>query len=95
MKLLSFNFFNTFSTLNELVTAVNEFANDQEYAVIKKRTKNSKKEVLRKAVLKCDKDENSKSQEFEKRETSTRACECSFEVVATLESRSRSELSED
>jgi biopolymer transport protein ExbB/TolQ len=86
MKLLSSSFSHTFVTLNELVSAVNEFADDQEYAIVKKRIKNSKKEVLRKVVLRCDKDENFKSQEFEKRKTSTRACECSFEVVTTLES---------
>ncbi len=88
MKLLSLNFSHTFFSLNELVAAVNEFVDDQKYAVVKKRIKNSKKDVLRKVVLRCDKDENFKSQKFEKRKTSTRACECSFEVIATLESES-------
>jgi hypothetical protein len=91
MKLLSSNFFHIFFTLNDLITAVNEFADDQDYVVVKKRIKNNKKEVLRKVVLRCDRDENLKSQEFEKRETSTRACDCSFEVVVTLESKSESE----
>jgi hypothetical protein len=86
MELLSSSFSHTFVTLDELVSAVNEFADDQEYAVVKKRIKNSKKEVLRKVVLRCDKDENLKPQGFEKRETSIRACECSFEAVTTLES---------
>jgi hypothetical protein len=68
------------------MTAVNEFVEDQEYVVVKKRTKNSKKDVLKKVVLRCDRDENSKSQEFGKRETSTRACECLFEAVVTFNS---------
>jgi hypothetical protein len=91
MELLPPNFSHIFSTLNDLITAVNEFAGDQGYAVVKKRIKNSKKGVLRKAVLRCDRGENPKPQEFGKRETSTRACDCSFEAVATLESGSGSE----
>jgi hypothetical protein len=42
-------------------------------------------------ILKCDKDENFKSQEFEKRETSTRVCEYSFEIIATFESKSKNQ----
>jgi hypothetical protein len=75
---------NSFLILNNLVRAVNEFADSQEYAIIKKRTKLSKKKVLRKTMLKCDKEENDKLQEYEKRIISTRQCDCSFEVVATL-----------
>jgi hypothetical protein len=74
----------SFLTLNDLVRAVNEFAGSQGYAVIKKRTKLSKKGVLRKAVLKCDKEGNGKLQEYGKRVISTRQCDCSFEAVATL-----------
>jgi hypothetical protein len=53
MKLLSFDIviMNSYLNLNDLVCAVNEFADSQEYAINKKRTKVNKKKILRKAVL--------------------------------------------
>jgi hypothetical protein len=86
MKLLSSDIvvMNSYFNLNNLVCAVNEFADSQEYAITKKRTKVSKKKILRKAVLKCDKRKENKLKEFNKRETSTRQCDCSFEAVAIL-----------
>ncbi len=86
-ELLFSNLFNSFLTLDETIIAVNQFADTQEYAVIKKRTKINKKEVIRKITFICDKDEKMKSQKFEKRKTSTRACECSFETMIILKSR--------
>ncbi len=88
MKFLSSNFSHIFFTLHDLFAVVNKFASDQKYVVIKKRIKNNKKEVFRKDVFACDKDENLKSQEFQKRKTSNRACECLFEVVVTLNTES-------
>ncbi len=44
----------SYATLEELISAVNVFAATQGYAVVKKRTKKSKKDLLRKAVLMCD-----------------------------------------
>jgi hypothetical protein len=84
MKLLSLDIVDFYSTLDELIVTINQHASKQKYAVIKKRMKKSKKEILRKAVLRCDKDKIAKSQEFNKRETSTRLCECSFETIVTL-----------
>jgi hypothetical protein len=75
---------NSFYTLDDLVRVINEFADSQEYAIIKKRTKLSKKEILRKTMLKCDKEENNKLQEYKKRVIFTRQCDCSFEAVAIL-----------
>jgi hypothetical protein len=71
IKLQSLNVIalDSYSTLNELVREVNEFADFQEYVVIKKRTKINKKSVIRKAILKCDKEENEKTKEYDKRET--------------------------
>jgi hypothetical protein len=54
MKFLSSNFFHTFFTLTNLMTVVNKFVEDQEYFVVKKRTKNNKKDVFRKVVFRCD-----------------------------------------
>jgi hypothetical protein len=85
-KMLFSNLIKFYFTLDDLVTAINEFVDSQEYVVVKKRIKISKKEVLRKAVLKCDKDEKHEYEKFEKRETFNRRCECSFEIVATLKS---------
>jgi hypothetical protein len=51
MKFLSLDIINVYSTLDELIVAINQHANKQEYAVIKKRTKKNKKEILKKAVL--------------------------------------------
>jgi hypothetical protein len=85
--LLSSNLSNPFLTLDETLVVVNQFAGTQEYAVIKKRIKINKKEVIRKIILMCDKNEKMRSQDFEKRKTSTRACECFFETMITLESR--------
>jgi hypothetical protein len=85
MKLLSSDLSDLYSTLNDLIVALNEFADSQKYALIKKRTKINNKEVIRKTVFKCDRDENFKSQNFERRKTFTRSCECSFEVFVTLQ----------
>jgi hypothetical protein len=85
MKLLPSHLSDSYSTLNDLVVVINEWVGSQEYAVIKKRTKINKKEVVRKAIFRCDRGGDLKPQKFEKRETSTRSCDCSFEVVVTLE----------
>jgi hypothetical protein len=84
MKLLSFDLSDHYSNLNSLLTTLNQFVETQKYDVIKKKTKKFVKEVLRKAVLRCDKDRNSKTQKFERREISIRLSECSFDAVVTL-----------
>jgi hypothetical protein len=70
--------------VNELFLALNEFAEAREYEVIKKRSKKIKKEVLKKVMMRCDKERDSTSQEFEKRDTTIRSTECSFEVIVRL-----------
>lgn len=44
----------SYAILEELILAVNVFAAIQGYAIIKRRTKKSKKGVLQKAVLICN-----------------------------------------
>jgi hypothetical protein len=83
-NLLSSNLFDFYFILDDLVAAINEFADSQEYVVIKKRTKISKKKVSQKATLRCDKNEKHKYENFEKRQTFNRQCECSFEIVIIL-----------
>jgi hypothetical protein len=85
MKLLSSDIVEFFSAFNDFMTAINEFASDQKYAIVKKRIKINKKEVLRKAILKCDKERNDKLQEFERRKTFNQSCECSFEAIIILQ----------
>ncbi len=65
MSLLSSNLFDLYSTLDDFISAVNEFAGSQEYVVVKKRIKINKKEVLRKTILRCDTDEKHKYERFE------------------------------
>ncbi len=85
--LLSSNLSNSFFILDETFVVVNQFADTQEYVVIKKRIKINKKEVIRKVILMCDKSEKMRFQDFEKRKTLTRACECLFETMIILESK--------
>jgi hypothetical protein len=84
MKLKPLDLPLSYSTLNALLLAVNDFAEDQGYEVIKKSTKKIKKGVLNKAVLRCDKGRDFKPQKYERRETSVRSSECSFDVVVKL-----------
>ncbi len=87
MSLLFSNLFDFYFTLDDLIVTINEFVDSQEYVVVKKRIKINKKKVLRKAILRCDKDEKHKYEKFEKRETFSRQCECSFEIVIFLKDR--------
>ncbi len=48
------NLSDNYASLDVLLQAVNTFASSQSYAVVKRRTKVSKKGILRKAVLICD-----------------------------------------
>jgi hypothetical protein len=85
MKLLSLDLLDVYFTLDALILAVNIFVDSQDYALIKKRIKINKKKVIRKVMFRCDKEKNLKSQEFEKRDTSSRFCLCSFEVIDTYQ----------
>lgn len=51
-----------YSSLDELMIAVNQFAGDQGYAIVMKRTKRSMKGVLREATLACDRGKKNKPQ---------------------------------
>jgi hypothetical protein len=84
MKLLFSDLSNHYLILNALLLVINIFVESQEFEVVKKRIKRSSKKVLRKAMLRSDKDRDSKTQEFETRETSIRSIECSFDLVITL-----------
>ncbi len=85
-EMLLSNLIEFYLTLDDLVTAINEFVGSQEYVVVKKRIKISKKEVLRK-------DRSSESQN-KKSDTSTRRDSSGFEFTETEFSQRVDEQSE-
>ena len=71
--------------LNSLIKSVNEFAGAQGYAVVKKRTQVSKKGVLRKAVLMCDRGGNYEAKGHGiRRGNTTIKTDCPFQAIASL-----------
>lgn len=85
MDLLPPEFSHAFPTLDDVHVAINLFAASQGYAIVKKRTRKSKKGVLRKAVFQCDKSGSYKPQGPANRPTSSRMCKCPFQALTTLE----------
>ncbi len=72
----------SYATLEELISAVNVFAATQGYAVVKKRTKKSKKSVLQKVILMCDRSKAYVDEKRFARDTTSRKCDCLFDAVA-------------
>ncbi len=86
MELQPSNLLNRFyPSLDELIIALNAFASLQGYAIVKRRTKTSKKGVLRKAVLMCDRGKEHIDKSRGKRDTSSRKTNCPFDMIAVLE----------
>ena len=75
-----------FSSLEDLLLAVNQHAFTQGYAVTTKRTKKSKKLEIRKVWLRCDRGSVYKSKGYDKRQFSTRQVECSFSLTVVRDS---------
>ncbi len=75
----------SYATLEELISAVNVFATTKGYAVVKKRTKKSKKGVLQKAVLIFDRSKAYVDEGRFARDTTSRKCDCPFDAVALNE----------
>ena len=72
----------SYESLEELLSAVNQWAAGQGYAIIIQRTKKSKLGVVRKAWLRCDKGGKFVAKGHGKRSTSTRQTVCPFEIIA-------------
>lgn len=85
MQLLPLELPNPLPHFDDVYFAANSFAASQGYALVKKRTKKSKKGIFRKRVVICDKGNSYKPAGTEKRESSNRSCECPFEAVITLQ----------
>ena len=75
----------SYESLSDLVSAINAHAAAQGYAVVIKRSKKSKKGLVRKAWLICDKSRRERNQGHGRRQTSSRKTDCPFEVVAVLD----------
>ena len=73
-----------YNSLDELIAAINIHAAKQDYAMIIKRTKKNKKNLIRKTWIICDKSRKARDKKHEKRQKSSRKTECSFEIVAVL-----------
>ena len=79
------NFPDKYASLDNLIQAINTFASSQGYAVVKRRTKVSKKGVLRKGVLMCNQSKEYHTESWSKRETASRKTGCPFDALAVLE----------
>ena len=74
-----------YTTLSELIDAINEHVETEEYAIVKVRTKTFKKEIVKKCVLKCDRKNDSKDNyATDKRFDSFRLIDCQFAATALL-----------
>ena len=74
-----------YTTLFELIDAINEHVEAEKYAIVKVRTKTFKKEVVKKCVFKCDREKNSKDNHAtNKRFDFSRLIDCQFAATALL-----------
>jgi len=73
------------TSIDLLVPELNQHAATQGYAVVKGRSKVSKRGVRMKYWINCDRGGEAKSKGRGYRNTSSRLCECPFEAIAKLE----------
>ncbi len=85
MELLPSQLEDGYPSLDDIMQAINSFAFLQGYAIVKRRTKTSKKEIVRKVVLMCDHSKVYTTEHWCKRDTSTRKTNCPFDVVAIIQ----------
>jgi len=74
-----------YSSLDVLIEIINKHARIEGYAIVKDRSKRSKKGVMMKAFVKCDVYDETKFVNNERRLTSSRKKNCEFIVIAKLE----------
>ena len=66
--------------------AFNDHVDSQEYAMIKTRIKESKKEILRKCVFRCDRNKKANNDEIDKLfHVSSKLIDCLFSAVTLLQ----------
>lgn len=74
-----------YSSLDVLIEVMNKHARTEDYAVVKDRTKRSKKSVMMKTFVKCDACGEAKFVGNGRRLTSSRKKDCEFTIIAKLE----------
>lgn len=84
MDLQSSDFPNKYSFFNNLIQAINTFASLQGYGIVKKRTKVSKKRVLKKAILIYNQSKKYHTRNWYKKETIIRKIDCFFDALIIL-----------
>ncbi len=85
MELQSFIIFQaSYTTLKKLISAINIFATLQGYAIVKRRTKKSKKRVLRKAVLICNRNKIHIDERKFAIDITSRKSDCLFDMVVLI-----------
>ena len=72
------------TSLDLLVNQINEHVKIQEYAMMRKRSKRFKIDVLIKVYIKCDRDDEYKEKNHDHRNILSRLSECSFKCIAKL-----------
>ena len=80
------------TSIELLISELNEHATTQGYAMMKDRSKVSKLGVRMKYWINCDRDGEVKQREHDYRLTSSRCIECSFEAIAKLNNNLEDEL---
>ena len=73
-----------YPSLDELVIAL---ASLQGYAIVKRRPKTSKKGILQKAILMCDREKEYIDNQRGKRNTTSQKINCFFDIIASLEQK--------
>ena len=71
-----------YDSLDELYTAINTYAKEHGYTIIKKRTKANGKRGLFRYTFKCAKGKKRVSESYSYRDSSTAKCDCLFAAYA-------------
>ncbi len=76
----------TFDDLKDLLLYLNQHADSEDYAIVLKRTKKSKLEIISKTWIICDRDRKyHHSTDQNRRHEDSRHIECSFSIVVKLD----------
>lgn len=78
-----------YSTLNDLVETINKHAKNQDYAIKKRRIKQSKNDLVIKAFVMCNAHEKAKFTNYKHRATTLRRKKCSFKCNAKLKNKNK------
>lgn len=78
------NLLNKYTSFDNLIQAINTFASSQSYIIVKRGTIVSNKRVLRKIILMYDWSKEYNTENWYKRETTTRKIDCLFDLLAVL-----------